>query len=185
MTKIYNTCVLPAGDRVEEILDLIQPPISERQREVARAMICEYNRFIKSSTFSLNDQGKIWLNSCWFTGDLHLDELVVSIADQLQFEQVAGANVAGGATLQRITDLYRESVRATWFQDRIDADQMVDAFCEDRIRDQWPAARQSEIEAGMFFELSRVTSGEISASEMFQQFPDEPTDSFRARYAGW
>ena len=185
MTEIYNTCVLPSRQRVEKVLNSIQPPLSAQQMEIARTMIRELELFVKSSTFVLDDRGKLVWDAGWFTEALHLDDWYVCFLRKVQFEFTAEANACGQGTLKEIANLYWEELRSTWFQDPIDADQMIDGFREERIQEQWPVARQREIQASVFDEVSQVNSEKITMKEMFQSIPEEPTDLFRARYTGW
>jgi hypothetical protein len=185
MTKIFNTWILPSGHRVEQILNSIQPPLSEQQTESARAMIRELELFVKSSTFVLDNRGKLVLDSGWLTEEFNLDDWFACFPWKVQFDFTAQANACGQVTLKGIANLYWEELLSTRFKEEIDSDQMIDDFREERIQEQWPVARQREIQASVFDEVSKFRSGKITAKEMFQSSPEEPTDLFRARYTGW
>jgi hypothetical protein len=183
MVKIYNTCLLPSREGVEAILDSIQPSLTDQQREIAKLMIRDYESFIRSTTFALSDK-EIAFDSSWITGEIHLDDLSASAEIKAQFVDASESDSCG-QVLEKITELYRHSFQSTWLKSRIDADVVVNNFREERIQRQWPAARQIEIQASVFDEISRVKSGKIKAREMFQDVSEGPPADFRSRFDGW
>jgi hypothetical protein len=185
MTKKYNTLLLPSRQSVVEILNSIQPALSPKQVECARATIREFEQFIKSSTFALDDRGKLFLDKGWSDGEFCLDDLVAKIPTQLQFDLSAESNKDDQIALKKIINLYKEALRSTWFNELIDSDLMIDEFREERIKEQWPITRQQEIQDCIYHPDFLNKMREKKIHEIYDAVPKEPSEVFRSRYSGW